>query len=118
MFLEFLSNLTLQTSCKQSCVEIEICGFFYIYSHAGYYIRRVCINLLHCILHLIDNTINKMGADMFLLTKPAGSNSTQRACLQASCGSNHVFRKCSAVRGPRSAFYLSAFYLHPNSSFV
>ena len=34
MFLEFLSNLTVQTCCKQSCVEIEICVLFT-------YIRRL-----------------------------------------------------------------------------
>jgi hypothetical protein len=34
---------------------------FCLHIFAGYYIRRVCINLLHCILHLIDNTINSDG---------------------------------------------------------
>ena len=45
MFLEFLSNLTLQTCCKQSCVEIEICVLFT-------YIRR----LLHKGLGPVNGT--------------------------------------------------------------
>jgi hypothetical protein len=47
MFLEFLSNLTLQTCCKQSCVEISRFAFC-LHIFEGYYIRPVCINLLHC----------------------------------------------------------------------
>jgi hypothetical protein len=35
---------------------------FCLHIFAGYYIlRRVCINLLHCILHLIHNNINSDG---------------------------------------------------------
>jgi hypothetical protein len=34
---------------------------FCLHIFAGYYIRRVCVNLSHCILHLIDNTINSDG---------------------------------------------------------
>ena len=55
-----LSNLTLQTCCKQSCVEIEICVLF---TYIRRLLHKACLyyNLLHCILHLIDNTINSDG---------------------------------------------------------
>ena len=71
----------LQTCCKQSCVEIEICVLF---TYIRTLLHKACLyKFVNCILHLIDNTINiVMGTDVFLLTKPAGSNSIQRACSQ------------------------------------